>query len=215
MSKRFIRLCGAANIVGGVAIAIFVLSHPWGHFVGADVGVTRGWRIAHTFHFVGATSSLVGLMGLYAVQARRAGRFGLIAFLLAFVGTGMFVGSGMLTAFVWPMVAAQAPAAVEHGGAMFAFPALASLALTAATLSVGYLLFAAASWRAGVLRRDAVLVWAVGGALGMVPPQPLGPMPWAGLVASGVVYSVGAVWLGWTLWRLEFAADVKTEWTPA
>ncbi len=212
MSKQFIRLCGAANIVGGVAIAIFVLSHPWGHFVGAVVALTSGWRFAHTFHFIGATASLVGLMGLYAVQARRAGRFGLAAFILAFLGTGMFVGSGMLTAFVWPMVAEQAPAAVDHGGAMFDLPALLSLALTAATLAVGYLLFAAASWRAGVLRRGAVVVWAVGGALGMVPPQPLGPMAWPGLVASGVVYAVGAVWLGRTLWRLDFPADVQAEW---
>lgn len=196
MPNSFVRLCGAANIVGGAAIAIFVLSHPWGHFVGAEVALTTGWRFAHTFHLIGATASLLGLVGLYAVQAERLGRMGLVAFVVAFLGTAMFVGSGMLTAFVWPMVAAQAPGAVAHGGAMFDMPAIAALALTAVTLSVGYLMFAAVSWRTGVLPHGGLVLWSVGGALGMVPPQPLGPLFWAGLVSAGLVYGSGAVWLG-------------------
>jgi hypothetical protein len=196
MPSSFLRLCGAANIVGGVAIAIFVLSHPWGHFVGADVALTSGWRLAHTFHFIGAAAPLLGLVGLYAVQADRLGRPGVGAFVVAFTGTAMFVGSGMLTAFVWPMVAAHAPDTVAHGGAMFDMPAIAALALTAIILAVGYVMFAAVSWRAHVLPHGGLLLWSIGGALGMVPPQPLGPLFWAGLVSAGVIYAVGAAWLG-------------------
>jgi hypothetical protein len=201
MPTSFVRLCAAANVLGGAAIAVFVLSHPWGHFVGAEVARSQGWRVAHFFHFVGAAASLLGLVGLYAVQADRLGRAGLTAFTLAFFGTAFFVGSGMLTAFTWPMVAAQAPNAVEHGGAMFNLPAIASLSITAVTLAVGYILFAAVSWRARVLPRGGLVLWAAGGALGMVPPQPLGPLVWIGLVSAGVIYAAGAIWLGIALAR--------------
>ena len=52
---------------------------------------------------------------------------------LSFIGNAMFLGTGMITAFIWPMLAVHAPATVELGGPIFHAPvsALAFL-LTAA-----------------------------------------------------------------------------------
>ena len=118
-----------------------------------------------------------------------------------FTGTALFVGTGMITAFIWPMLAREAPAAVGVDGAVFLPPAVAVFALTALTLVAGYLGFGLASWRIGVLPRWALACWAIGGSLGMVPPEPLGPMPWPGLVLSGLVFGLGAAGLGAFLWR--------------
>ena len=49
--------------------------------------------------------------------------------------------------------------------------------------------------------RWAIALWMVGGVIGMIPPRPLGPLPWAALVAGGVIYGLGAVGLGVALWR--------------
>lgn len=199
--SSLLRLSGLANILGGIAIALFVIEHPWGHFVGAETVGGPAWMIAHALHLIGASFALLGLMGLYVCQAERLGRAGLAAFLLAFVGTAFFVGTGLITAFVWPMLATVAPAAVDADGAGFDLPALAAFSLTAVLLLSGYLAFGAVSWRAGRLPRGPLLLWALGGAAGMVPPEPLGPLPWAGLVLAGVLYGIGAAGLGWWLWR--------------
>jgi hypothetical protein len=200
-TSELVRWSGLAAIVGGVAIALFVLSHPWDRFVGAEVARTGRWRLAHTLHFAGASFALLGFVGIYARQRERAGRLGLIGFVVAFAGLAMFVGTGMLTAFVWPTLADHAPSVVEEDGAMFDAPAVVAFALTAITVTTGYLLFGLASLRAGVLPRDGTLLLTVGAVLGMAPPQPLGAMPWAGLVLGGVLFGLGSVRLGLALWR--------------
>jgi hypothetical protein len=197
---QLIRWSGLAGILGGISIAVFVLVHPWNQFVGAEVARTTAWRIAHSLHFVGATLTLLGLIGLYARQMQHLGQLGLIGFVLAFIGTAMFVGTGMLTAFIWPMVAVQAPDALGQDGAMFLPPAVVALVLTAVVVTLGYILFGLAMLRASVLPRWGIVLFVVGAVLGMGPPQPLGPLPWAGLVLGGVLFGIGGIWLGYALW---------------
>jgi hypothetical protein len=199
-SGQLVRWSGLASVLGGISLAGFVIEHPWDRFVGAEVASTTEWRIAHTLHFVGAALMLIGLVGLYVRQRQSVGALGLVGFVGAFLGTAMFVGTGMITAFVFPMVAAQAPAALQPDGAMFSPPALTAFSLTAATVVLGYVLFGVAMFRANVLPRAATSLFVVGAVMGMVPPEPLGLMPWAGLVLGGVLYGVGAVWLGYRLW---------------
>jgi hypothetical protein len=64
----------------------------------------------------------------------------------------------------------------------------------------GYVAFGIATLAAGVLPRWATLATMAGAVLGMIPPRPLGAMPWAGLVLGGVLYGIGAVGLGRALW---------------
>jgi hypothetical protein len=196
-----VRWSGLAAVVGGLGIALFVLLHPWDRFVGAEVARSGQWRLAHTLHFVGAAFALLGLPGLYAHQRARLGPLGAAGFVVAGLGTAMFVGTGMLTAFVWPMVAHQAPAAVELGGAMFEPPALHALWLTGLVVIVGYLMFGAATLRAGVFPRAGTVALTAGAVLGMLPPRPLGALPWAGLVLGGVLFGGGLIWLGSVVWR--------------
>jgi hypothetical protein len=199
-SRQLVRGSGLASILGGVSLAGFVIEHPWDSFVGAEVARTTAWRIAHTLHFVGAALMLIGLIGLYVRQRQRVGALGLIGFVGAFTGTAMFVGTGMITAFVFPMIAVQAPTALEPDGAMFSPPALTVFSLTAVTVTFGYILFGITMFRAHVFPRAATVLFVVGAVMGMIPPQPLGVMPWAGLVSGGILYGAGAVWLGSRLW---------------
>lgn len=201
MSRAWQQACGLAAIVGGLAIAAFVLLHPWDQFVGAEIGRSSAWRRAHSLHFVGAALSVFGLLGFYGAQRGSLGRMGTASFALALLGMTMFTGTGMLTAFIWPMVAHEAPHAVELGGAMFSPPALHAMSLTAFFVISGYLLFGVALLCAGVLPRAGVILLMLGAVFGMLPPHPLGAMPWAGLVLGGVAFGAGSIWLGAAVWR--------------
>ena len=107
----------------------------------------------------------------------------------------------MITAFIWPMLAVHAPATVEPGGAIFGWPhSVLAFALTALVLSAGYILFGIAMWRAGVFPRASILMLVIGAILGMLPPHPMGALPWGGLVFGGVLYGAALVWIGSILW---------------
>src|SRR5205823_9823050 len=115
-----IRWTGAALFLGGVCLASFVLVlYPVGGFFGAAHALHPAWVPAHSLHLVGALLTLFGLLGLYACHASRLGRVGAIGFVLALAGTAQFVGTGMLTTFVWPVLAASAPETLEPRGALF------------------------------------------------------------------------------------------------
>lgn len=202
VSEPMIRLSGIACIVGGIFLAVFMMVHPWDQLLGAAIARTTRWQMAHLMHFIGAAFTLLGLLGIYARQRDRFGALGHTGFVLSFIGNAMFVGTGMITAFIWPMLAVYAPNCVEVGGPIFGPPhAAVAFVLTALIWSVGYILFGAAMLKAGVFPPLATIMLVVGGILGMMPPNPVGFLPWAGLVAGGILYGLSLVWIGFILWQ--------------
>ena len=201
LSAGLFRWTGTALLLGGVCLTLFVLVlYPVGGFFGADHARHPAWVPAHSLHFVGALLSLFGLLGLYLCQRAAVGRLGALGFALAGAGLAQFVGTGMLTAFVWPVLAAHAPDTLAPDGALFQPPANTLFYTTVLTLIPGYLLVGATLLRAGVLPRAAAVLLAVGVVLAITPPEPVGPMPWAGLTLGGILFGAGEVWLGSLLW---------------
>jgi hypothetical protein len=197
------RASGMALMLAGIVLALFVLVVlPVGGFFGAHRAHHPLWVPGHTLHFVGAVLLLFGLIGWYAHQAERMGRLGFLGFVLALAGTALFVGTGLLTAFVWPVLAAQAPAALEPAGALFVAPAHLVFFLTASTLVPGYLLLGLVTWQAGELPRGSVLLFMPGVVLANLPPEPVGLVPWAVLIVGGVLFGAGISWLGYGLWSI-------------
>jgi hypothetical protein len=199
--RTMIRMSGLAAILAGFCLAGFVLVHPWDQLLGAQIAQTVRWQLAHALHFVGALFALLGLLGIFARQRGQLGPFGLAGFILSFIGNAMFLGTGMITAFIWPMLAVHAPATVEPGGAIFGWPhSVLAFALTAVILSTGYVIFGIAMLRARVFPRLSILMLVTGAILGMLPPHPVGALPWGGLVFGGVLYGAALVWIGSILW---------------
>src|SRR5690606_5960072 len=142
-----------------------------------------------------------GLTGLYLRQRERAGWAGLVGFLLAFLGTALFVGTGLSSAFLWPAIAFEAPTFVATDGGMFTHPlALGPIVAARALLVLGFVWLGAVSFRAGVLPRWASTPVMLGVVAIYLPPEPAGPVPWAVAVLGGVVFGVGLVGWGWFLW---------------
>ena len=202
MPRDLIRWSGAACIAGGLFIAAFVLVHPWDQLVGSAAARTAQWRTAHTFHFIGALFALLGVVGIYAQVRDRVTTLGAVGFVVSFIGNALFLGTGMITAFIWPMLAMHAPATVEQGGAIFSAPVSAiAFLLTAVAMTIGYVMFGIALTRARAFPFVAIVMLVVGAILGMIPPHPVTPFPWAALVLGGVLYGIAMIWIGSLLWR--------------
>ena len=50
------------------------------------------------------------------------------------------------------------------------------------------------------LPRLPTLALVVGAILGMLPPHPVGALPWWALVLGGVLYGAALIWLGVFFW---------------
>lgn len=221
LPERQLRWGGLLLVLGGVSLAAFVLVHPYNQLAGEHAMHHARWIPAHTLHFLGALLALFGLFALYVRDLARS-RLGILAFVLAFVGTTMFAGTGLITAYLWPMMATHAPEIVEGDGAVFT-DRLSALVTAApyALMVPGYILIAVLGWRGGWMPRlDAVLLVA-GVLLFAAPVDPVGPAPWIARVAGGVLFGGGLAWLGYELWsepapsRAAMPAASSTSTTPA
>jgi hypothetical protein len=130
---------------------------------------------------------LVALTGLYGRQADATGRFGLIGYLTASLGTLLVAGDWWYEAFIGPVLRAQAPdlLATAPSGSI-----LIGAALTSGIFGAGWVLFGLASIRAGVLPRAATVLMTVGGVTGII----------ALIAPFQVPLAVAVGWLG--LWLL-------------
>ena len=197
-SATLIRLGGLALCLGGLAAALFaLLAAPEGGFMGAHLPHQATWMPAHSLHALAGLLLLFGVVALYASRAAAAARLGLAGFVLAFVGTALYLVTGVLTAYVMPLLASEAPSALEPGGAYFAsMPLLLIFLGSSVLLLAGYVMLAVDSLRAGTLPRLASWAVLVGAVLSNLPP-----MPWPGLIAADVLWAVGLAWWGAALWR--------------
>lgn len=140
---------------------------------------------------------LIGLVGLYARQSEASGVPGLVAFLIAFVGTASILGTWWTNAFVAPSLATAAPAFLEAGptGVMSV-----AYTMSFALGALGWLLFGVVSLRARVYPRVAAAALVAGAALTFVP-----------LPAVVVVFYVAVAWMGLALFSHREASTPRPE----
>ncbi len=195
-TRTLIHWSGLALIVGGVAIALFVLIHPQGEF---NAEVMRGGQaiLAHNFHFVGAAVTVFGLGGLLLDQLDRGKRFGATAALVALFGTIWFAGLGLLSFAALPFIASHAPALVAPDAAFWNEPPQPLFLVGLGLFAVGYVALGIAILRDGGLPRWSGALLIVG-ALLTVPPPVVVPTVLI-LTAGGVLLGAGLAWLGYGL----------------
>jgi hypothetical protein len=150
------RFSGGALLVGGVLAIIGQLLQ-----IQAAPG-TPLWIPGTWLALGGTLLVLLGWPGLYFRQVHRAGRLGMLGFVLSFVALLIDgIGIGTVAAFVSPALAASA--ATRPLLDQQALPALLVFELLGGLLLiVGPFLFGIATIRAGVLPRWAALILIVG-----------------------------------------------------
>jgi hypothetical protein len=197
-TSGFLRWSGAALATGGaltllinVALTPRLAAHaPFTETAASPLFV---WRQGAST--AAAACLLFGAVGLHLRQASRAGWFGALAFVLAFLGGAMLLATEWAEVFVVHTLALGAPqslAALESGhgptlydlGSMIAF----------ATFALGWIALAAATLRAGAFPRAAA--WLV--IVGLFATPLLGAAlhgAWGAAVGNAIL-GAGWFWLG-------------------
>jgi hypothetical protein len=215
-AAALMRLSGLSAILAGLGFVVIGLVHPVNDIAFVT---TPAWIIAH----IAATSlgffGLYGMAGLYARQVEKAGWLGLAGFLLfsawmALVGFFSFIEVAVL-----PNLASEFPPFVTSVLGMFSSaPSQVNLGvlpvlwnISGALYFVGPLLFAIATFRAGILPRWAAVLLAIGSFLipvGAIVPPDLQPK---------IMIPVGLslAWMGYALFteRQAKSADALLEQT--
>jgi hypothetical protein len=144
-------------------------------------------QISSVLFLVGMVLLVLALIGLYLHQAEAGGRFGLVAFLIALVGTTLMVSSDWSELFIAPILMQAAPTLVEAPPASL----MVGFLLNFGFYTVGWLLFGIASFRARVFPRAAAAMLAVGVLLPLITS-----IPWI-----FVVWNAAIVWMGLAVLR--------------
>lgn len=178
-----IRLGGLAAVLAGMLFIIYdLLSLSWGEAGLSEAATTGSYALVEALHLIGGVLLLGGLVGLYARQAQPAGTLGVVAFLVTFAGTALFVGVIWILIFVAPSVAGVAPELLSDSPA----GALGiGFTLSFVLGSLGWLLFGVVTLRAGVYPRAAAILLIVGVVLNFFP-----------IPVSAVVWEAAIAWLG-------------------
>ena len=199
-TKNLSRWSGIACIVAGMLMVVATLVHPSRET--PDVILEQELRLvaAHWLSTFSYGFLLLGLPGLYVAQAERAGRLGLVSFLMVFFGTLFFAVSNNY-GFIAPVLAAGAPAMLD---AINAYPPIVTLnGLLIVGFFLGFILFGLATLRAGVLPSKTGILMAIGSPLIMVGFS-LGLLVFEAFWIIGILGSLalnlGLAWAGYSLW---------------
>lgn len=209
-TAALMRLAGLSAMLAGLCFLVIGMVHP----VNEPAAVTTPtWIIAHIFATSLGFFGLFGMAGLYARQVEKAGWLGLAGFLL-FSGWMALVGFfSFIEATILPLLASEFPPLVAGILGMFSgIPSQVNLGVLPMLWNIsglmyflGPLLFAIATFRAGILPRWAAVLLAVGALLipvGAIVPPELQPKI---LIPVGL----SMAWMGYALWseRREKSAE--------
>lgn len=209
MSKnKLIRFSGIAAMLCGLLTAGFWFVHPRAadpramHDAAFFAAVQSPAFAGVFFLFlVILLASLLALIGCYARLSASAGSTGLVSFLLSFVGTAMFLASGVFQCGVAPVLA-QSPATrplLAPDGPLLGGVLGAIFAGTGVTFALGYLLLGVTILRTRVFPKGAAVLLMLGApVLGLSPLMPY----WTRVIGC-LSWGAGNLWLGYA----QLAAD--------
>jgi hypothetical protein len=200
--SRFVRAGAWAAMVSGLALVVSMLLAwlvvPYERLGLTDAYLTSSYSVSSGLRLLGLVLLLWGLIGIYGPQSRAAGTFGLWTFVFLFLGTALAAGNVWAEVFVWPTLAQIAPGMLS--GAGFGTEAAMYIAvginLSYPLFFLGLVLFAAATFRAGVYPRWIALLLVVSVPVTMfLDPtagtfqESIGPALWGFAVAAYGFYA--------------------------
>ncbi len=109
-TAELIRLSGLGLILAGILIAFFPILHPNHDPAGYANPI---WVPVHLMPAGMAVLALFGLVGTFARQGERNGRFGVVSFVTAIVGTALLLTGTDVEAFIIPFIGLNAPQVME------------------------------------------------------------------------------------------------------
>lgn len=191
-SSNLIRWSGLAALMGGMLLIVVNVAEfiVYGDQPESVTATTSAWLILSVLALMGVVLIFLGLVGLYAHQAEQAGTLGLVAFVMALIGTAMIFGFAWAGAFVVPDLAEAVPDFLDTSDAGML---MVGVMLTFVMFALGWFLFGLASLQARVLPRSAAVLLIVGAVLASV-------FLFLEIPFYIVVFGAALAWMGYALW---------------
>ena len=186
-----IRWGGLSALVASVISILIeiVLMITIGSQAYSTAALTNEWSLLYTFRLIAVMLLMLGLIALFARQSQKMRAFGVIAFVIASIGTMLIFGFAWALLFVFPGMAAAVPVFLDT---MASEPGI-GIAITLFLVTVGWFLFGLASLRAKILPAGSAWVVMAGAFLALVLNMMQIPFSW-------VIFDIGVIWMGWWLW---------------
>jgi hypothetical protein len=211
-SAALMRLAGLSATLAGLSFIVMGMFHPENDpaFV-----TTPTWIIVHIFATSLGFFGVLGLAGLYARQVEKAGWLGLIGFLLFSGWMALQMPFSFMEAAVLPRLVTEFPPFVAGALGMFSgAPSQVDLGVLPTLWNIstpifilGALLFAIATFRAGILPRWAAGLLALGCL--MVPVSALVPTELQAKIIL-IPMGLGMAWMGSALFTERRAKSAET-----
>jgi hypothetical protein len=198
--KDLSRWSGIACILAGVLFALATLLHPSKET--PELILKQEFRLvtAHWLYTLFFGLFMLGITGLYTAQAERAGRFGLVSYLVLFFGALFFAVSNNY-GLIAPVLAAHAPAMLD---AINAYPSEVVLnGLLLVGFYFGFIFFGITILRARVFPRPLGILMVLGAPLniiGSVLSLTLLEVFWIVALLGAFVLSLALIWAGYLVW---------------
>src|SRR5215218_10338894 len=152
--SRFVRAGAWAAIASGVAIAAALLLDwlvvPYERLGQTEAYLTGSYILSSGLLLLSTILLLWGLIGIYALQSRAAGTFGLWALVAAFLGTALLAGNNWAQVFVWPTLAQVAPNMLSGQATEAGSYLVSGISLSGPLFGIGMILFGVATFWARV-----------------------------------------------------------------
>lgn len=217
-ASGLIRWSGLAAIAAGLIFAGIQPIHP--PDVLASV-TTNLWTIIIGLKLAMCLFFLVGVTGLYARQAEKAGWLGFAGFALLTISFWLQTAFVFAELFILPVLATSTPAFIDsylgvvngHPGEMNIGALVPAYGVLGICYLLGGLLFGVATVRAAVLPRWPAILLAVAAVI--TPAAAL--LPHALQRYAAVPMGIALIWLGYSLWserRQDKAAIAATMAAP-
>lgn len=200
-NSGLIRSTGIAAILAGAIFAGIQPIHPADELASVT---TSFWAVIIGLKFAMCLFFLVGLTGIFARQAEKAGWLGVVGFALLIVSWFLQTGYVFVELFVLPVVAASLPGFVDsalgiangHPGTMDIGAFVPTYGALGVCYLLGGLLFGIATVRAAVLPRWPAMMLAFAAII--TPAAAL--LPHALQRYAAVPMGIAMIWLGYSLW---------------
>jgi hypothetical protein len=182
-------LVGALLVLFGVLPTLFLpTSDPLLQWV-----LDPDWSWLNGLALIMTVLTPLALTSIYLEQVEGAGRLGFVGFVMAFLGSMLFSSVQFDEAFLWPILAAEAPGFLDPVGPMLTDPGFSTVYLLMGMLFIlGFILFGIATLRANVFPRAAAVLLIMG------VPLFAGGMFFPPLVraAGALLAGAGLIWMG-------------------
>jgi hypothetical protein len=151
------------------------------------------WSWLNGLALIATVLTPLALVSLYFRQVEESGKLGFVGFVMSYIGAVLFLGVQFDEAFVWRILASEAPALLDPNGPMLTNPGFSTIYLFMGILYIlGFVLFGIATIRARVFPRGAAVLLIIGVPLfagGFFLPQFLRAI---GALLAGA----GLIWMG-------------------